>query len=284
MCCVRIQMSAVTLEGLSAREREKQGEKGMQTHLWLYLRDHQCSRKCSPQALKINLSWPERIRWRVTPGAALQSWNHFPSCEFEEALIHVNSLFSMFVFELYLYRQEIGYLELPMTEQHYMTLVFFVSVTLSVTRSSSVQWPVSQKFSWLCFLPSAEILYAICRWTTWHRSCAGLSKVRWYLLAWKSQDLHHAAYSVDTCSINAVTWSSATKVGRKWLYLLELLSFLILTLFLETTGESLRSKTMSRTGVMSAGGPGVSSPHGVSWQDDRTLRTGIHISPMQEAL
>ena len=114
-------------------------------------------------------------------------------------------------------------------------------------------------------LPSAEILYAIRRWSMWNQSYASLSKVRWYLLSWKSPDLHHAAYSITTYSINAVKWSLATKVGRKWLYLLELVSLLILTLFLETTGESLRSKSTSRTGVMSAGGPGVSSPHGVSW-------------------
>lgn len=30
---------------------------------------------------------------------------------------------------------------------------------------------------------------------------------------------------------------------------------------------------------MSAGGPGVRSPHGFSWQDGLTPRTGIHISP-----
>lgn len=57
------------------RNREKRGY----SHIcdYTYLRDHQYSRKRSPRALKTNLSWPARIRWRVTPGAVLQSWNNF---------------------------------------------------------------------------------------------------------------------------------------------------------------------------------------------------------------
>ncbi len=84
-------------------------------------------------------------------------------------------------------------------------------------------------------------------------------------------------------------WQEVTQ-----LYLLELVSLFFFFFFFnfhlvssslrqkETTVESPEIKKHVQCWVMSSGGLGVRSPHGVSWQDDRTLRTGIHISPCRK--
>ena len=104
------------------------------------------------------------------------------------------------------------------------------------------------------------------------------------------QSLYHAVYSITIGSIFTLKWTWATSVGRKqwwsllaWARFFFQLSFFLVSLRLQNYPRSRwwvsDFKSHKQCWVMSAGGPGVRSPHGISWQDDLTLRTGIQISP-----